>query len=117
MGDRGRLGSFERNARQGAWVAVLAAEVGRTLGAKMDKDIAATAHPGNVVEISHTLEVVYCEACGSDRVYRIERKGFLRRKVFPMFGLYPWQCRDCGHRLMMRMRSRRRVKKAYLKEG
>jgi DNA-directed RNA polymerase subunit RPC12/RpoP len=49
-------------------------------------------------------EPVHCEDCGSDEVYRLVRKGYLEEKVYPLVGFYPWRCKHCGLRLMMRMR-------------
>jgi hypothetical protein len=67
---------------------------------------------GNVFEMAAKRDVVYCPECGCDRVYRIERVGFLRRRVFPIFGLYPWVCRECGRETMLRKRNRRRQKRS-----
>jgi DNA-directed RNA polymerase subunit RPC12/RpoP len=49
-------------------------------------------------------ERVRCEECGSDEVYRLVRQGFFQGKIFPLLGFYPWRCKRCGLRLMMRKR-------------
>jgi hypothetical protein len=36
-----------------------------------------------------------CPDCGSDRTYRIDRKGFLAKHVYPWFGFFPWECTFC----------------------
>lgn len=45
-----------------------------------------------------------CEECGSNEVFRLVRKGYLEEKIYPLFGFYPWRCKRCGLRLMMRTR-------------
>jgi predicted RNA-binding Zn-ribbon protein involved in translation (DUF1610 family) len=63
---------------------------------------------GNVVEMVEKRDVVYCPACGGDRMYRLERKGIFQKKVFSQFGYFPWQCKECGVEVMLRKRNRRR---------
>ena len=75
---------------------------------KVSENSAGGALVGNIVEMAVKRDVVYCPECGCDRMYRIERIGFLRRRVFPIFGFYPWVCRDCGREVMLRKRNRRR---------
>lgn len=37
-----------------------------------------------------------CRKCGTANwLRREERRGFLQLKVFPRFGLYPWECMEC----------------------
>jgi predicted RNA-binding Zn-ribbon protein involved in translation (DUF1610 family) len=69
---------------------------------------AREAHAGNGVKIAQKRDAVYCPNCGGDRTYRIERRGLLRRSVFPIFGLYPWVCKGCGREALLRKRNRRR---------
>jgi DNA-directed RNA polymerase subunit RPC12/RpoP len=45
-----------------------------------------------------------CRQCGSHRVYRVFRKGFLQIKIYPLFGYYPWKCRQCKGHSMLKMR-------------
>jgi hypothetical protein len=35
---------------------------------------------------------------------RIARRGVLREQIYPLLGLYPWQCAICGKELMLRRR-------------
>lgn len=37
----------------------------------------------------------YCKFCQSTDIFRIARHGFLQRKVYKIFGLYPWECPHC----------------------
>ncbi len=67
---------------------------------------------GNIVEVkakdiagvNSAEERVHCDDCGSDEVYRIFRKGFFQQRIYPWFGFYPWRCKKCGLRLMLRKR-------------
>ena len=47
-----------------------------------------------------------CTNCKSSRVRRIKREGFLRKKLAPLFGFYPWRCSNCGTVQMLKMRGR-----------
>ncbi len=38
---------------------------------------------------------------------RINRNGFLQRKVFGYLGIYPWKCGACGQVLLYRQRGQR----------
>jgi len=49
---------------------------------------------------------VHCQECGSDRVYRVLRKGYFQEKIYPLFGYYPWQCMKCGVRVILHKRGR-----------
>jgi hypothetical protein len=44
-------------------------------------------------------------------MYRRERRGILEKNLFPVFGLYPWQCKGCGAEVMLRKRKRWHKKK------
>jgi predicted RNA-binding Zn-ribbon protein involved in translation (DUF1610 family) len=46
-----------------------------------------------------------CPHCHQQHLMRIARKGFLRNRIYPIFGLYPWQCVICGKQYLMRKRS------------
>jgi hypothetical protein len=67
---------------------------------------------GNIVEVkaanlvnANAADVrVHCDECGSDEVYRIFRKGFFEERIYPLGGFYPWRCKGCGLRLMLRRR-------------
>lgn len=60
-------------------------------------------------ESSAVKRRVHCQECGSDRVYRIERKGFMQKTIYPLFGYYPWRCMACRHHVMLRKRNRPRT--------
>jgi ribosomal protein L37AE/L43A len=45
-----------------------------------------------------------CRFCGSDRVYRLYREGFLQMRFYPLLGLYPWRCKACSASMMLRKR-------------
>jgi ssDNA-binding Zn-finger/Zn-ribbon topoisomerase 1 len=67
---------------------------------------------GNIVEVKAEKiaeanpadERMHCDECGSDEVYRIFRKGFFQQRIYPIFGFFPWRCKKCGLRLMLRKR-------------
>ena len=50
---------------------------------------------------------MHCKNCGAT-LRRLARKGFLQLKVYPVFGLYPWECPLCRKELM--------VKKQYVRK-
>lgn len=75
---------------------------------EVDENSAREALTGNVAEVARKRRVVYCPECGGDRMYRVERRGLLRRRVFPIFGFYPWVCKGCGREVLLRKRNRRR---------
>ncbi|MGA7341790.1 MAG: hypothetical protein WBE72_00935 [Terracidiphilus sp.] len=53
---------------------------------------------------------VQCPSCGSDHPRRMERKGFLQTKIYPLFGYYPWVCGACRATFLKRKRYRRKSK-------
>ncbi len=63
-----------------------------------------------LVEMSAVKDLVFCKKCGSGRVYRVYREGFMQERIYPHFGYYPWLCRDCGDHAMLRKRKRARTK-------
>ena len=65
---------------------------------------------GDLVEMPTVKDLVFCKNCGSDRVFRVYRKGFMQERIYPHFGYYPWLCRDCGDHVMLRKRKRARAK-------
>ena len=59
---------------------------------------------------------VFCPHCGHDHARRLDRKGFMQRHIYPMFGFFPWYCRECHYNFLLRMRNRRRSSdKQYVK--
>lgn len=49
-----------------------------------------------------------CAKCKSHRIHRIERRGFLRVRVAPLLGYFPWECATCGKEQLLKARGRRR---------
>ena len=70
-----------------------------------------SALAGSLVEMTAVKERVHCRKCGSDRVYRVEREGFMQEKIYPLFGYYPWRCKICRVHVMLRKRKRAPTKK------
>ena len=58
---------------------------------------------------SHVVDFVdfACQDCGSQNLRRLARQGFLQQKVFPHFGLYPWECPTCRKTRLYRKRGKR----------
>ena len=54
---------------------------------------------------------IRCPHCGNDRPRRVERATFMEKKIFPMFGYYPWMCGFCKSSFMARKRYRRKSQK------
>jgi hypothetical protein len=52
-----------------------------------------------------------CAKCGSHKLRRVERKGFLQKKVYSFFGYYPWRCSTCRTRFLLRKRDYRASRK------
>jgi ribosomal protein S27AE len=73
---------------------------------KMSDGMAREAIAENGVTLSSAHERVYCHECGSDKVFRITRKGFLQKQLFAWFGYYPWRCTRCGKGVMLPKRKR-----------
>jgi DNA-directed RNA polymerase subunit RPC12/RpoP len=74
------------------------------------------AAPGMVDRVKETTKV-FCPKCGSDRLFRTERKTFLQRRFFPLFGYFPWECRDCRKDFTLRKRYRRKSNKKQYGES
>jgi DNA-directed RNA polymerase subunit RPC12/RpoP len=51
---------------------------------------------------------VFCPNCGFNRPRRVERKGLMQKYIYPMFGFFPWHCRECHHQFLLRKRDRPR---------
>jgi hypothetical protein len=45
-----------------------------------------------------------CSTCHSRKMRRIMRKGFLRVKLAPLFGYYPWRCSVCRKEELLKVR-------------
>jgi len=48
-----------------------------------------------------------CPSCGSNKLRRLPRFGFLQQKVFPIFGFFPWECPICRQTRLYRKRGKR----------
>jgi ssDNA-binding Zn-finger/Zn-ribbon topoisomerase 1 len=79
-------------------------------------DEAQTAS-GEVQKVEEAAKVS-CPECGADRLRRVERKGFMQERVYPLFGYFPWYCRECRQYSLLRKRSRRKSsRKQYVERG
>jgi hypothetical protein len=47
---------------------------------------------------------VFCPVCKESTARRVNRDGFLQRKVLVIFGMYPWKCGACGSTFLYRRR-------------
>ena len=61
------------------------------------------------VETSSKREKVSCQKCGSGKVRRVYRDGFLQTNIYPLLGYYPWRCTRCGYVVMLQKRRRAKV--------
>jgi hypothetical protein len=70
------------------------------------------------VDQTGTASGVICPECGSDHPRRLQRKGFLQTRIYPLFGYYPWVCGGCKTTFLMRKRHRRksRRKEEYVEQ-
>jgi hypothetical protein len=50
---------------------------------------------------------VICRKCKAGVAIRINRNGFLQRRILGHFGLYPWKCGACGRAFLFRRRGLR----------
>lgn len=50
---------------------------------------------------SHEVVCPNCSACSA---MRINRNGFLQRRILGWFGYYPWKCGSCGSTFLYRRR-------------
>ena len=49
-----------------------------------------------------------CPRCGGHSLKRKPRTGILQRRIFSLFGYYPWKCSRCGGSFLLRMRGSKR---------
>jgi ribosomal protein L37AE/L43A len=45
-----------------------------------------------------------CPNCHEEQLSRIARRGFLRTRIFSLFGFYPWECAICRKEFLIRKR-------------
>jgi hypothetical protein len=53
------------------------------------------------------MKPVTCTKCGASAAIRINRSGFMERRVLGYFGYYPWKCGECGRVFFFRSRGSR----------
>jgi len=80
------------------------------MGAEVQEAGVQDALAEKVFEKAGFTDRVYCSKCGSDRVFRVHRRGFMQVTVYPRFGYYPWVCKGCGEHMMLCKRNRARSK-------
>lgn len=70
-----------------------------------------TGQPASAAELIEQSGLrVECPGCGSHHPHRLERRGFLQKKILPLFGYYPWLCGVCKNSFLIRKRYRRKLK-------
>ena len=42
-------------------------------------------------------------------MHRSERRSFIERVVYPLFGMFPWRCGHCRNRVLLQDRGSRRL--------
>jgi hypothetical protein len=47
-----------------------------------------------------------CPHCGDEQMRRLARRGFLQTRIYPLLGLYPWECVACRTIKMFRKRGK-----------
>lgn len=55
---------------------------------------------------------LYCSICGGTHLYRLQRKGFLEKRIYPLFGYFPWHCLACKEDRYIKLRNVKRRKRA-----
>ncbi len=45
-----------------------------------------------------------CPRCGAGYIKRMRRAGFAQKRIFAMFGYFPWRCTKCFGNFMLRQR-------------
>ncbi|MGB0065472.1 MAG: hypothetical protein WBP85_13570 [Terracidiphilus sp.] len=63
-----------------------------------------------VAEANSVREKVFCRKCGSGKVHRIHRDGFVQKMIYPLLGYYPWRCTRCGTLVMLQKRHRAKIR-------
>jgi predicted nucleic acid-binding Zn ribbon protein len=78
-----------------------------------------TQTAASVVQKVQESSRVFCPECGSKRLRRVERRGFMQKHVFAWFGYFPWHCRECRKYSLLRKRNRSKAtEKQYVeREG
>ena len=45
-----------------------------------------------------------CPNCDEVELTRVARHGFLQERVYPRFGMYPWECAQCRQIFLLKSR-------------
>jgi DNA-directed RNA polymerase subunit RPC12/RpoP len=72
---------------------------------------AHTGHVDSLSQITKAKARIRCKRCGTEKVFRLYREGFLQEKIYPLLGLYPWKCKNCGEQMLVRKRRLAKTKK------
>lgn len=68
-----------------------------------------TAVSTQTVETTRTGHLhAECPRCGAHALKRKPRAGILQRKIFSLFGYYPWKCSRCGGGFLLKKRGTKR---------
>jgi hypothetical protein len=57
-----------------------------------------------------------CSRCGGKEYRRLNRKGFLEKKLLTFFNIYPWECALCRHKVYLRssgLKKDRRIPRTF----
>ena len=60
---------------------------------------------------------VTCPTCRAAVAMRVNRNGFLQRRVLGLFGVYPWKCGACGAAFLYRRRGIRSRTEDHISES
>ena len=52
---------------------------------------------------------MFCPNCQSQKIHRVPRKGFFQSRIAPLFGYFPWRCKECNTFHQLRKRGMRRT--------
>lgn len=55
---------------------------------------------------------VSCPTCQMQTMRRVRRSGLLEKRIYPMFGYYPWECLSCGITKLFKDRGAKRSHQA-----
>ncbi|HEY3706149.1 MAG TPA: hypothetical protein VGL22_13890 [Terracidiphilus sp.] len=66
------------------------------------------------VEVVHTPQ--RCPRCGDRALYRKDRRGWMQKRIYPLLGLFPWQCGSCRRSTLLRLRSADHVETSVLSQ-
>lgn len=67
----------------------------------MSTKIAHRGHPCEHKE-DFVLAKKLCKHCGSGRLRRLNRRGWLQHNLLPLMGFFPWECVICRSRVFYR---------------